>query len=41
MQVLDIAKINSVFPYDVLALVPNSFCLKVDGQNNVKDNKMR
>jgi len=41
MQVLDIAKINSVFPYDVLALVPNSFCVKVDGQNNMKDSRIK
>lgn len=29
MQVLDIARVNSVFPNDVLALVPNTFYLKI------------
>jgi hypothetical protein len=28
MQVLDIARVNSIFPNDVLALVPNTFYLK-------------
>lgn len=28
MQVLDIARVNSIFPNDVLALVPNNFYLK-------------
>ncbi len=28
MQVLDIARVNSIFPHDVLALVPNNFYMK-------------
>ncbi len=28
MQVLDIARVNSIFPNDVLALVPNTFFMK-------------
>ncbi len=28
MQVLDIARVNSIFPNDILALVPNTFYLK-------------
>lgn len=28
MQVMDIARVNSIFPNDILALVPNNFYMK-------------
>lgn len=40
MQVLDIARVNSIFPHDVLALVPNSFCVKL-GKERERDEEKK
>jgi hypothetical protein len=34
MQVLDMARVNSIFPNDIIALIPNSFYAKKKKDTN-------